>query len=150
VFRRADDEARRLGSATIEAEHLLLALTQDAGAAGTLLAQAGLDHGALDDALVAENEQSLAAVGVSLAAFDLPPMRSRSRRRPRLGTTGKRALERAARAALARGDRHIESAHILLGLVRAQAGTIPRVLDLAGVDQFLLAAQAEAILDRQA
>jgi ATP-dependent Clp protease ATP-binding subunit ClpA len=149
VFRRAGDEARRLGSVTVEAEHLLLALTQDTGAAGTMLTQAGLDHDALDSALVAENEQSLAAVGVSLAVFDLPPMRSQSLRRPRLGTSGKRALERATRAALARGDRRIESAHILLGLVRAQAGTIPRALDLAGVDQYLLAARAEAILDHR-
>ena len=133
VIRAAQEEASRCGAEKIEVEHLLLALTLDAGNAGTLLAGVGLDHDAVRAALETEVEQSLAAVGVSLSAFDLPPATAPGAGRARLGTSAKLALERAVRAAVARGDRRIDSAHLLLGLLRAQSGTIPRSLAIAGV-----------------
>lgn len=149
VLDRARDEARELGSATVEAEHLLLALTHDAGLAGEVLAESDLDGDTLREALTAEFERSLRTVGVSVVAFDLPPAPPPPGK-PRLGTSAKAALLRAARAALARGDRRVSSTHILLGLLRARAGTVPRTLDVAGVDIFVLAARTEAALDRGA
>ncbi len=42
-------------------------------------------------------------------------------------------MVRAVRAA--EGDRQIRPAHLLLGILGAQLGTVPRALQLAGVDQ---------------
>src|SRR6478609_5594872 len=55
-------EARELGSPTVEAEHLLLALTRSDNAAAAALRAKGLDHDAVAEALAAETERSLAAV----------------------------------------------------------------------------------------
>ncbi len=150
VIRAAREEATRLGADRVEAEHLLLALTRDSGETGRLLLAAGLDHESVGDALATEVEQSLAAVGVSLGAFDLAPVTPSSSANTRLGTSAKLAMERAVKAAAARGDRRIASAHLLLGVARAQAGTVPRVLAIAGVDPSALAAKAEAVLQRGA
>ena len=55
-------------------------------------------------------------------------------------------LERALKAAL--GQRQIRPGHLLLGVLAAQAGTVPRALALAGVDSGDLAARARQALDR--
>jgi ATP-dependent Clp protease ATP-binding subunit ClpA len=70
----AETEARELGSPAIEAEHLLLALTRQdpSTAVGRALAEAGLDHERVTEALEAERERSLAAVGISIHDFELP------------------------------------------------------------------------------
>ena len=47
----------------------------------------------------------------------------------------KSALEHALRIALERADNRIDGAHILLALLRAEAGTVPRALKEAGVDR---------------
>ena len=135
VVKDAEAEARRLGSPTIEAEHLLLALTglDRATAVGHALAATGLDRDAVEHALAAERERSLMAVGISIGDFDLPPPRPAAR--PRWAAGAKSALEHALRVSLERGDRRIESGHVLLALLRAQAGTVPRALSEAGVDR---------------
>jgi ATP-dependent Clp protease ATP-binding subunit ClpA len=131
----AEDEARALGSPTIEAEHMLLALTRldTSTPVGAALADAGLDHEALLEALDAERERSLLAVGISIGDFDLPPAHPSSR--PRMAAGAKSALEHALRISLVRGDKRIGSGHILLALLRAEAGTVPRALGEAGVDR---------------
>ena len=130
----AEAEARALGSPAIEPEHLLLALTrlEQTFPAAEALAQAGLDHDAVLEALDAEREQSLIAVGISIGDFDLPPARPSAK--PRISAGTKSALERALRISLARADKRIGSGHILLALLRAEAGTVPRALKAAGVD----------------
>jgi ATP-dependent Clp protease ATP-binding subunit ClpA len=130
----AEAEARALGSPAIEPEHLLLALTRldQTTPAGEALAGAGLDHDAVLVALDAERERSLMAVGISIGAFDLPPARPSAK--PRIAAGTKSALERALRISLARADKRIGSGHILLALLRAEAGTVPRALKAAGVD----------------
>jgi ATP-dependent Clp protease ATP-binding subunit ClpA len=137
VAEGADREARALGSPTVEAEHLLLALAgSPATEAGRALAAAGLDHQGVLDALEAERERSLAAVGVDAHAFDLPTTAAAAARtttRPRWGASAKLGLERSLRVALERGDRRIEPHHVLLGLLRAEAGTVPRALAAADV-----------------
>ena len=130
----AEAEARALGSPAIEPEHLLLALTRldQTAPAAEALAQAGLDHDAMLEALDAERERSLMAVGISIGDFDLPPARPSAK--PRIAAGTKSALERALRISLARADKRIGSGHILLALLRAEAGTVPRALKAAGVD----------------
>ena len=134
VIVTAEAEARALGSPAIEPEHLLLALTrlEQTFPAAEALAQAGLDHDAVLEALDAEREQSLMAVGISIGDFDLPPARPSAK--PRIAAGTKSALERALRISLARADKRIGSGHILLALLRAEAGTVPRALKAAGVD----------------
>jgi D-alanyl-D-alanine carboxypeptidase len=148
VLRAAQEEARALGSASLEAEHLLLALSDDARSpTGRLLAESGLDRDALRAALERETEHSLAAVGVALAEVTPPELGTPSRRPSRLAASSRRALERAALVALARKDRRITGPHLLLGILGAEIGTVPRALALAGVERDVLATRAERLLD---
>ncbi len=130
--------ATELDSSTVEAEHLLLAVArQPASPAHRVLIDAGLDYEALRDALQAEFEASLAVVGVSVADFDIKS--TAPRRGPtKWGTSAKVALERCAKIAAARRDRRVLAGHILLGVLRAPAGTVPRALEQAGVDRIAL------------
>ena len=135
VVKHAETEARERGSTTIEAEHLLLALTDcdPATPAGQALAAAGLDRAALEQALASERERSLMSVGISIHDFDLPAPRPAAR--PRMAASAKSALEHALRISLVRADKRIGPGHILLALLRAEAGTVPRALAEAGVDR---------------
>ena len=144
----AETEARELGSPAIEAEHLLLALTRQdpSTAVGRALAEAGLDHERVTEALEAERERSLAAVGISIHDFELPPPHPSTR--PRMAAGAKSALEHALRISLERADKRIDGAHILLALLRAEAGTIPRALSEAGVDRRELNDLVTAAMDR--
>ena len=142
----AEDEARTRGSSTVEAEHVLLALARDTGGlAGEVLARAGLDHPAILGALQSDFERSLDAVGVSVEAISGPVVPFAGRLR--WGASAKSSLERALETARARRDRRIESSHILLALLRAQEGTVPRALRGAGVEPATLAAQTHAAMD---
>lgn len=141
VVRCAEREARELGSPTVEAEHLLLALTWTDEAT---MAAAGLDREAVSLALEAERERSLMAVGIAAADFDLPPRRIVGH--PRMAASAKLALERAVKAAAARKDRRIVAGHILLGILQAEAGTVPRALAQAGVDRQDLRERAAALI----
>ena len=132
----AEAEAAVSGSRTIEAEHLLLALA----ARGT----AGLDRDAIAQALEDEQRRSLAAVGVDIDGFDLPPVATVTK--PKWGTSAKRALETTLRVALDRGEKRIGTPHMVLALLRFEAGTVPRALWRAEVDREALAAAADAEL----
>jgi D-alanyl-D-alanine carboxypeptidase len=130
--------ATELESSTVEAEHLLLAVAREpASPAHRMLLDAGLDYDELRQALQAEFEASLAVVGVSVTDFDV---RSVARRRGpvKWGTSAKLALSRCAKIAAARRDRRVLAGHIVLGVLRAPAGTVPRALDQAGVDRIAL------------
>lgn len=147
VVTDAEAEARALGSQTVEAEHLVLALTrQDGTAVQRVLADAGLDHEGVRAALEAEFERSLMAVGVS--AGELGGGVRVVTRRPRFAASAKLALERALHVAQSRNDRRIEPAHILLGILRADVGTVPRTLAAANVDRAELAAAVAATIGR--
>ena len=52
-----------------------------------------------------------------------------------MAAPAKSALEHALRISLERADKRIDGAHILLALLRAEAGTVPRALTEAGVDR---------------
>jgi ATP-dependent Clp protease ATP-binding subunit ClpA len=138
----ASDVARENGSTTTEAEHLLLAVARADSPAARVLAEHGLDYEGLLAALERETERSLAAVGVAAEAGRFSPWVSG----PNFGTSAKRALERALRAAEARGDRRITSQHIALGVLKADVGTVPRALQIAEVDRRALTDEISATL----
>lgn len=126
VVQAADVEAAALGAQTVEAEHLLLALSDTIGVA----------HATLVEALEAETAASLDAVGVVLR----PPPPAPRRGSMRMGASAKLALHRSLQAALARKDRRIGAEHLALGVLQAEVGTVPRALALAGLDREAIAA----------
>src|SRR2546421_10881712 len=147
IAERAREEARIAGSPTVEAEHILLAIASEPGtAAQQVLASAGLDHEAIGEALEGEFADSLIGVGVSLSVFDVRHPANESARTPRWGQSAKLVFQRAAKVVAARCDRRLEATHLLLGVLCARIGTVPRALALAGVDQDGLASRAEAAL----
>jgi ATP-dependent Clp protease ATP-binding subunit ClpA len=135
----AVDIARDFGSPTVEAEHLLLAVTRGSGPVAQALSGAGLDFDGLSAALAAETTRSLAAVGVSTDAVHFSPFVES----PKLATSAKLVLERAVRAAA--GDKRITSRHVVLGALRAPTGTIPRALECAHVDRVELTKTISAL-----
>ena len=145
---QARSEARALGAHTLEAEHLLLGLAGQPGtAAARLLAEAGLGCEDVRGALDRELTRSLEAVGVPAGAFGSLPAPVPMTGEPRWGTSAKVALSKALGIAQSRRDRRIEPAHILLAVLRARGGTVPRALAAADVDVAALVARIEAALD---
>jgi ATP-dependent Clp protease ATP-binding subunit ClpA len=68
---------------------------------------------------------------------------------PQWGESAKTALRRATAVAQEHGSRHLGPTHILLGVLRAGEGTVPRALAAAGVDAAELTARAEATLGKK-
>jgi ATP-dependent Clp protease ATP-binding subunit ClpA len=138
--------ASGLGSPTVEAEHLLLAVARQPGTiAQQVLREAGLDYDRIGEALDAEFEGTLATVGVSLGDFDLSACGGTSRA-ARWGTSAKLALARSAKIADARRDRRMAPGHIVLGILRAPTGAVPRALERAGIDRVELSDRVAAAL----
>ncbi len=147
ILDRGTVEARHDGSSTVEAYHLLLAISADRDSAGgRVLASVGLDHDALRAALDREHAQSLAAAGVTVATFDLPRPATRGRS-PQPGTSVRLALERGV-GPVGR-KRALRPIHLLLGILEAEVGTVPRALALAGVDRIDLADRVRRTLATQ-
>jgi ATP-dependent Clp protease ATP-binding subunit ClpA len=143
VVRGARDEAVEDGSAAIEAEHVLLALTELSGTTtARLLADAGLTHESTRAALDREWEQSLAVAGVAVAVDELPKATPDRSRRPQIGETTKLLLKRAMSTSSATGGGRIGAAHLLVGALDTELGRIPRALQLAGINREALRTQA--------
>ena len=147
VVQRAIDEAARRGAANVEAEHLLLVISAGDDAAGRALAEVGLDHAGVEAALDAERERALEVAGVAPVAEER--LRSTRRSRPGWGASFRDAMRRAdfrARRDRKRDDReHLAVAAALLGVLRADLGTVPRALAYAGVDRRALIARLERL-----
>jgi ATP-dependent Clp protease ATP-binding subunit ClpA len=120
--------AKATGQPTVEAEHLLLAL-----ATRPELQSLGLDREQLVEALIEEERQSLAAVGLSAANYQQPRSDSRAWE-PRFGASAKLALQRGVKLAQLRGGRRFTSQDLLGGVLAAEHGRVPRALDLAGIN----------------
>jgi D-alanyl-D-alanine carboxypeptidase len=147
IIVRGEHEARDDGSATIEAPHLLLAIAgEQEPTTHQVLASVGLDHQAVRDALDREFEHSLSAVGVSRTAYDLPSP-SKAPDHPKMGASAKLALERGFSSVASKKD--LQPAHLLLGILQARVGTVPRALALAGVDQTDLTARVQRALTNE-
>ncbi|GIH26741.1 hypothetical protein Aph01nite_50510 [Acrocarpospora phusangensis] len=127
------DEAQQDGSSTIEAQHLLLGMAALEGtdAHRTLLA-AGLDRQAIRDALDREYEHSLSVAGFSTAALTLPRASVEPKRPTQLGASAKLVFERSFKYGT---PKHLRPGHLLLGILEASVGTVPRALKLAGVSR---------------
>lgn len=133
VIMRAHVEARDDGSATVEAQHLLLAVAAEPEpTVREVLAAAGLDRETVHGALEREFVDSLSAVGVASSAYELPKP-NRLPAKPKIGTSAKLALERGVFAGARKKD--LRPGHVLLGILAAEVGTVPRALALAGVDR---------------
>jgi ATP-dependent Clp protease ATP-binding subunit ClpA len=132
--------ARDMGAMSVEAEHLLLAVTRSDTPAARLLGDAGLDEDGLREALSAETTRSLAAVGVTVDALQFSPFVQK----PSLGTSAKTVLEQSMRLAVARGDKHIGSEHLTFAALQPARGTVPRALECAGVDRASLISSLSA------
>ncbi|WP_330184644.1 Clp protease N-terminal domain-containing protein [Nocardia sp. NBC_01503] len=132
ILTRGSEHARVDGSATIEAQHLLLAIAAEADP-GTdrILAAAGLTEHGIRAALDREFEHSLAAAGVSVADYALPHPRPAAERPQNMGASLKLALDRTF-TTVRRSE--VRPEHLLLGILRAEVGTVPRALTLAGID----------------
>jgi ATP-dependent Clp protease ATP-binding subunit ClpA len=127
VLAASQEEAQTRGTGTVEAEHLLLALSAHPSL------QHLLDHDLIEQALIQEEDRSLASVGVFAGDFEDPTV-SAAPRRTRLATSAKLALQRALTTAQRRHDRRIETHHLLLGVLAADHGRVPRALQIAGID----------------
>jgi ATP-dependent Clp protease ATP-binding subunit ClpA len=148
-------EARSLGDEDIGCEHLLIAVAAapDGPARSALLA-AGVTPDALRSAVreisarpgTGPDAEALATIGIDLdavrrsvestfgpGALDRRPRRRRCDDRMRMTAPSKRALERSVRAAVARGDRHIGSEHILLGILDVPESGASQALVRIGV-----------------
>ncbi len=142
----AEAEARAAGSSLVEAEHLLLAMsTRAESEASRALASVGLTHETITEALDGEFAASLSSAGISVDTGSLGRPSPEPPRRLRLSASFKSALERALTASA--GSRQISSGHLLLGVLGADAGTVPRALRLAGINQSELAAITRHELD---
>lgn len=132
-------EAANRGAAAVEAEHLLLGFLFDRTGRGTaVLAEAGLTYAAFDAALANEREKTLAAVGVALPELDRLVAAPRSRGgRTRFGTSAKDAWNRAGKDRQKnriRGRRWFDI-DLMIGILTAELGTVPRALVRAGFDR---------------
>lgn len=139
LVRGAREEAQSEGSATIEAEHVLLALAAlDGTATARLLSEAGLGRDAVRELLDREWQQSLAVAGVRIDVGQLPKATPDPARRPRIGESTVKLLQRAMDASSGR----ITAGHMLVGVLDSKLGRVSRVLDLSGVDRAALRGQA--------
>ena len=133
VALEANSVAAGLGSPSVEAEHLLVSIAASPNPAGHALRDVGLDSAELRDAIQRDFERVLGRVGIDASGLDLSANCRRTK--PRWGASAKQGLERAVKEAMLRGDRRIDCEHILLGLLRAEHGTVPRLLAAEGIDR---------------
>jgi ATP-dependent Clp protease ATP-binding subunit ClpA len=162
----AQQEGRRLGSARIGTEHLLLGLIDQHGPAATVLARHGLTRDAVAAAVasltggVDLDAEALSTLGIDLDAvrttvedafgpgeLDQPGIARRHRGghvpfTPR----AKKVLELSLREALAMGSRSIGDGHIALGLIREGQGLAMKGLHDRGVDPQALRAELRTAL----
>jgi ATP-dependent Clp protease ATP-binding subunit ClpA len=146
VLDQAAGEAQAGQSKTVEAQHVMLAIAAQPGSsAAGLLRSVGLDPPAIREALRREVEHSLNAAGVSLAGVDLPPATSAPQEAPPPGVSVKQALERGMT-----GVREPRPEHLLLGILQAEHGAVPRALALAGIDRADLLERVQRTLENAA
>ena len=155
----AQQEAREAGDPCIDGAHLLLGIAEVAGPGSDALRAAGVGPDRLRDAVHASGDpdadvldaDALAALGIDLgevrrateAAFGPGALSRASRfRRPRRRASGhlpftgvaKQVLVESLRAATRRGDRSLDSRHLLLGLLEVGEKRTTAVLRRLDVD----------------
>ena len=117
LIRTAGHKARSLGHSYVGSAHLLLAMTQQAGAAGQLLRCAGVDPAVTED---------MALLIYGMGSPELPL--------PQGLTHGARGILRGAMKEARRlGSREIEPIHVLLALARRGESAAGELLELEGI-----------------
>lgn len=130
----AIEEAQRRRSASVGPQHLLLALAREADSpAAGILSDAGLGYDALDAAFDTERERSLAVVGIPELDESLLAATPRLAR-PGWASTTRDVFRRAQLSGRGRRRRAAEL-DVLYGVITANVGTVPRMLEYAGVDR---------------
>lgn len=143
LVREARTVARRDGSRSIEAEHVLLALAATrTTSAARMLAEAGLTEETIRAALDREWEQSLAVAGIAVRIGLLPEATPDESRNPHIGDSTKLLLKRA----MDTGTGRLGPLRILVGILDTERGRVARALQAAGVDRAALRARAAEAL----
>jgi len=138
---RGQDVARAAGATHIEAEHLLIALSEREGTpAQRALAAAGLTPARLAELIAEEHARSLRFAGVEPTFLPTTPTRGSLR----FATSSKSTLTRAVASSQKGAGKGIDTARLLRAIVEQETGTVPRLLALAGVSRTDLIAAAEA------
>ncbi|MDQ0892975.1 Clp protease N-terminal domain-containing protein [Agromyces ramosus] len=147
VIVRSIDEAARRGAAKVEAEHLLLAIAGSGDVAADVLADVGLDYAGVEAALRGERERALRAAGIDPVAEER--LHATGNSRPGWGASIRDGLQRGnykARRDRSRAERErLAIADALIGVLRADLGTVPRALAYAGVDRAALVTRLEQL-----
>jgi ATP-dependent Clp protease ATP-binding subunit ClpA len=153
----AQEEARTARDPSIDGAHLLLGIALTGGPGAEALQGAGVDVVRLRTAIREVGDpggpldaDALAALGIDLeqvrrtaeAAFGTGALDDRARERRRRASghlpftrASKECLEHGLRQALRRGDRTIDSRHLLLGLLDVGEKRTTAVLDHLAVDR---------------
>lgn len=131
---RATELAEAEGAAMVEVEHLLLALVDPSkDKVGIALERAGVTRQTINDARDREFRTALALAGVSTGrSVPAGARRLRRGRTTRFAPSARLALERTLEVAQASDERRITNESLLLAIVCAQVGIIPRLLDELG------------------
>ncbi|MFI7062196.1 Clp protease N-terminal domain-containing protein [Kribbella sp. NPDC050124] len=147
LVRGAREVARRDGSRTIEAEHVLLALAaMENNPAARLLADAGLTEDVIRAALDREWEHSLAIAGIAVRIGLLPEATPDHSRDPQIGESVRLLLKRALDAEPKVGGTRIGSVRILAGILDSDRNRVARALTTAGIDRAALRTRAAEAL----
>lgn len=129
----AQDEARSLDQAYVGTEHVLLALMkQDGGIASAALKALGVDYEQAKILIVATNAKAHTA---NESGGHIPFT-------PRT----KRVLEGAYRETITRGQMHISTEHLLLGIVREGQSMALQVLAQMGISDEAVKAEVEKLM----
>jgi ATP-dependent Clp protease ATP-binding subunit ClpA len=134
TLEQAGREAQLDRSSKIEAQHVLLAISARRDTPGArILLSVGLDARALREAFQREHAESLRAAGVAVEAFELSQheVHGEEGAVTELGTSFRIALERGVNGV----RRNPRAEHLLLGILQAEHGTVPRALARAGIDR---------------
>lgn len=157
IVKEADRQATAARSPAVEAEHLLLAVATTPGTpAYDVLIDAGLTTDAIGAALHLNVTRSLAAAGVTWdgSVLGVGPVSASPKRRPAgrttFGASARLALTRATKVAKGRKDARLSAGCVLVGVLLAEVGTVPRLLAAAGVDRVALLAAALVALPEPA
>ncbi|GAA2182741.1 hypothetical protein GCM10009785_23320 [Brooklawnia cerclae] len=142
--------AAERSSATVAAEHLLLALLSDqTSRVATLLAEHSLTAQTFSAALDKERDYTLAGIGVRIrdpARLAAAPRAYPGR--PRFSASAKEALDRA-NVLIHKQRGHVQRAGdlaLLVGILSAELGIVPRALIRGGFDRTELLASAHEAL----
>lgn len=134
ALRQTRELASELNSRTVEAEHLLVVLADPCAETGKVLQEAGLNRSRIVAALREENRLSLAVAGVEPLTKEQASA-SRHTRTPQWGASAKAALVRGHHISKESGRVRETTTDLLLGVLEAELGTVPRALAIAGTDR---------------